>query len=43
MSLILIWILDASFHIKKLDDELSSQIKKALKIRYDLYKNKGWI
>ena len=31
------------FHIKKLDDKLEKQIKKALKIGYNLYKKRGWI
>jgi hypothetical protein len=31
------------FHIRKMDDEVSRQIKDALKKGYDLYKKKGWI
>ena len=31
------------FHIKKLDERLESQIEKALKIGYELYKERGWI
>jgi hypothetical protein len=31
------------FHIKNLDDQLEDQIRKALKIGYDLYKERGWI
>ena len=31
------------FHIKKLDDKLEAQIEKALKIGFELYKEKGWI
>ena len=31
------------FHIKDLDDQLENQIRKALKIGYDLYKERGWI
>jgi hypothetical protein len=31
------------FHIKTLDKELESQIEKALKIGYQLYKKRGWI
>jgi hypothetical protein len=33
----------ACFHIKKLDDVLSEQIRDALKMGYDMYKKKGWI
>ena len=31
------------FHIKNLDDQLESQIRKALKIGYGLYKEREWI
>jgi len=31
------------FYIMMLDDELLSQIKKALKTGFDLYKKRGWI
>ena len=31
------------FHIKNLDDQLEKQIRKALKIGYDLYKEREWI
>jgi hypothetical protein len=31
------------FYIKKLDDELFSQIKEALKTGFNLYKKRGWI
>jgi hypothetical protein len=31
------------FHIKNLDDQLEEQIRKALKIGYELYKERGWI
>ena len=31
------------FHIKNLDAQLESQIRKALRIGYDLYKERGWI
>jgi len=31
------------FHIKKMDEQLFSQVKDALKKGYDLYKKKGWI
>jgi hypothetical protein len=31
------------FHIKNIDNKLERQIKKALKIGYDLYKKRGWI
>jgi hypothetical protein len=33
----------ACFHIKKNDDHLFKQIKKAIKIGYDLYKKRGWV
>ena len=31
------------FHVKKLDEKLEEQIKKALYVGYDLYKKRGWI
>jgi hypothetical protein len=31
------------FHIKKLDKDLERQIRKALKIGFDLYKKRGWV
>lgn len=31
------------FHIRKLDDELLSQIEEALELGYKLYQEKGWI
>jgi len=31
------------FHIKKIDSKLENQIKKALKIGFDLYKKRGWV
>jgi len=31
------------FHIKNLDDQLEEQIRKALKIGYELYKERGWL
>jgi len=31
------------FHIKTLDPDLLAQIKRALKIGYDLYKSRGWV
>ena len=31
------------FHIKNLDENLEKQIRKALKIGHDLYKERGWI
>ena len=31
------------FHIKELDNKLEKQIKKALKVGYGLYVEKGWV
>lgn len=31
------------FHVKLLDDKLTSQIEDALKIGYEMYKQKGWV
>ncbi|MFO0357683.1 MAG: hypothetical protein ACK50A_12095 [Sphingobacteriaceae bacterium] len=31
------------FHVKELNDEILSEIKKALEIGHDAYKKKGWI
>lgn len=31
------------FHIKKIDDKLIKQMKKALDIGYNLYNKRGWI
>ena len=31
------------FHIKKIDQNLKTEIKKAIDIGYKLYKNRGWI
>lgn len=31
------------FHIKKMNDEISEQLKEALQKGYELYKKKGWI
>ena len=31
------------FHIKNLDEQMETQIRKALKIGYDLYNERGWI
>jgi hypothetical protein len=31
------------FHIKKLDDELKSQIREALELGFELYKERGWV
>jgi hypothetical protein len=31
------------FHIKKLDKDIERQIKKALKVGYKLYEERGWI
>ena len=33
----------ACFHIKKNDETLYKQIKEALKMGYDIYKEKGWV
>jgi len=31
------------FHIKELDTKLERQIRKALKLGFRLYKNRGWV
>ena len=31
------------FHIKKWDDKVERQIRKALKIGYELYQQRGWV
>jgi hypothetical protein len=31
------------FHVREIDDELERQIKDALRIGFDLYKERGWI
>ena len=31
------------FHIKKLDEELLRQIEAALKVGYELYRQRGWV
>jgi hypothetical protein len=31
------------FHIKKLDEELKSQISEALQVGFELYRERGWI
>ncbi len=33
----------SSFYIKKLDDELKSQIREALELGFQLYKERGWV